>query len=68
MKTFLGMQLVQTARSIKIHLHHYINEVVAEYTEYIRKSSRPKKVPITPNVVLKPDDNPDLRSSQTEVL
>ena len=31
MKTFLGMQVEQTARSIKIHLDHYIKEVVEGY-------------------------------------
>ncbi len=62
MKTFLGMQREQTARLIKIHLDHYIKEVVAEYVEYIRKAIRPKKVPIAPNVrvVLRPEDTPDL--------
>ncbi len=60
MKTFLGMQVEQTARSIKIHLDHYIKEVVAEYAEYIRKAIRPKEVPIAPNVVLRPEDTPDL--------
>ncbi len=60
MKTFLGMQVDQTARSIKIHLDHHIKEVVAEDAEYIRKAIRPKKVPIAPNVVLRPEDTPDL--------
>ncbi len=60
MKTFLGMQVEQSARSIKIHLDHYIKEVVAGYAEYIRKAIRPKKVPIAPNVVLRPEDTPDL--------
>jgi hypothetical protein len=50
MKTFLGMQVEQTARSTKIHLDHYIKEVVAEYAEYIRKAIRPKKVPIAPKL------------------
>jgi hypothetical protein len=46
MKTFLGMQVEQTARSIKIHLDHYIKEEVEGYAEYIKKALRPKKVPI----------------------
>ncbi len=33
MKTFLGMQVEQTERSIKIHLDHYIKEVLAGYAE-----------------------------------
>jgi hypothetical protein len=60
MKTFLGMQVEQSALSIKIHLDLYIKEVVAGYAEYIRKAIRPKKVPIAPNVVLRPEDTPDL--------
>jgi hypothetical protein len=60
MKTFPGMQVDQTARSIKIHLDHYIKEVVAEYVEYIRNAIRPKKVPIAPNVDLRPEDTPYL--------
>ncbi len=56
MKTFLGMQVEQTAQSIKIHLDHYIKEVLACYVEYIRKAIRPKKVPIAPNVILRPED------------
>ncbi len=60
MKTFLGMQVEQTTRSIKIHLDHYIKEVVAVYAEHIRKAIRPKKVPIAPSVVLRPEDTPEL--------
>jgi hypothetical protein len=60
MKTFLGMQVEQTARSIKIHLNHYIKEVLAGYAEYIRNAIRPKNVPIAPSVILKPKDTPEL--------
>ena len=59
MKTFLGMQVEQSALSIKIHLDHYIKEVVAEHAEYIRKAIRPKKVQVALNVVLRPEDTPD---------
>ncbi len=61
MKTFLWMQVEQTAQSIKFYLDHYIKEAVAEYVEYIRKAIRPKKVLIAPNVVLRPEDTPDLQ-------
>jgi hypothetical protein len=60
MNTFLGMKVEQTARSIKIHLDHYIKEVVEGYAEYIKKALRPKKVPIAPNVILKPEDTPEV--------
>jgi hypothetical protein len=54
------MQVEQTARSIKIHLDHYIKEVFAGYAEYIKKAIRPKKVPIAPNIILRPQDTPDI--------
>jgi hypothetical protein len=70
MKKFLqvGMQVEQTARSIKIHLDHYIKEVVAEYAEYIRKAIKPKKVLIAPNVVLRPEDTPDLPDHRKQMF
>ncbi len=43
MKTFLGMQVEQTARSIKIHVDHYIKEVAECYAEYIRKHFDPRR-------------------------
>ena len=58
MKTFLGMEVEQDDTGIKLHLDHYIQTVLSEYTEYIKKSLRPKKVPISPGVVLHPDQVP----------
>ena len=58
-KTFLGMEVEQDdtgfVTGIKLHLDHYIQTVLSEYTEYIKKSLRPKKVQISPGVVLQPD-------------
>ena len=31
METFLGMIVEQSGKSIKIHLDHYVKDVVAEY-------------------------------------
>ncbi len=45
MKTFLGMEIEQSNRSIKLHLDHYICEMLNEYKAYIKKSLRPKRVP-----------------------
>ena len=56
METFIGMLVEQPASSIKIHLDHYVEGVVAEYAEYIKKAIRPKNVLITPNVDLRPGD------------
>ena len=59
METFLGMAVEQKNKSIKIHLDNYIKDVLTEYSAYIKKSLRPKKVPISPGVVFKAEDIPD---------
>ena len=43
---------------IKLHLDSYIQEVLNEYTEYIKKSLRPKRVPMSPGLVLNNEDCP----------
>ncbi len=48
METFLGMVVEQDDKSIKIHLDNYVKEVIPEYSDYIKKSLRPKQVPISP--------------------
>jgi hypothetical protein len=40
METFLGMVVEQGDKFIKIHLDHYVKEVPAEYSGYIKKSLR----------------------------
>jgi hypothetical protein len=37
METFLGMEFEQSNRSIKVHLDHYICEMLNEYKAYIKK-------------------------------
>ena len=59
METFLGMAVEQKNKSIKIHLDNYIKDVLTEYSAYIKKSLRPKQVPISPGVVFKAEDIPD---------
>ncbi len=58
MKTFLGMEVEQGDAGINLHLDHYIQAVLTEYKDYIKKSLRPKKVPISPGVFLHPDQVP----------
>ena len=53
------MAVEQKGRSINIHLDNYIKDVVNDYSSYIKKSLRPKKVPISPGVVLKAEDIPE---------
>ena len=60
MKTFLGMEIEQSNRSITLHLDHYIREMLNEYKTYIKKSLRPKCVPFSPGVILRPEDSPTL--------
>ena len=48
METFVGMAVEQKCKSIKIHLDNYIKDVLTDYSAYIKKSLRPKKVPISP--------------------
>ena len=56
MKTFLGMEVEQSGKTIKLHLDCYIQQVLSDYKEYIKKTLRPKKVPISPGVILDPTD------------
>jgi hypothetical protein len=46
METFLGMVVEQEDKSIKIHLDNHVKEVTTEYSTYIKKSLRAKKVPM----------------------
>jgi hypothetical protein len=60
METFLGMEVVQTKRHIKLHLDHYVRDLLTEYKTYIQKTLRPKKVPISPGVVLTSESCPPI--------
>ncbi len=52
METLLSMEVQQTKSSIKLHLDHYIQETLDGYKAYIKKSLRPKKVPISSGIIL----------------
>jgi hypothetical protein len=52
METFLGMEVEQPGKVIKLHLDGYIQEVLTEYKVYIKKSLRPKRVQMSPGIVL----------------
>ncbi len=43
MKTFLGMEVEQGNAGINLHLDYYIQTVLTEYKDYIKKLLRPKK-------------------------
>jgi hypothetical protein len=52
METFLGMEVEQPGKVIKLHLDSYIQEVLKDYKEYIKKSLRPKRVLTSPGLVI----------------
>ena len=57
MEKFLGMVVEQQDdKSIKIHLDNYVKEVIAEYLDFIKKSVRPKKVPISPGAAFRAEE------------
>ncbi len=37
MKSFLGMQVKQGDKKIKLHLDHYVQEMLLEYKDYIKR-------------------------------
>ncbi len=45
---------------IKMHLDHYVREMLHEYKRYTKKSLRLKRVPVSPGVVLRPEASPIL--------
>ncbi len=58
MKIFLEMDVEQPGKVIKLHLDSYIQEILTEYMEYIRKELRPKRVLMSPGLVLDTEDCP----------
>ncbi len=57
-ETFLGMEVEQPGKVIKLHHDSYIQEVLTEYKENIKRSLRPKRVQMSPGLVLDNDDCP----------
>ncbi len=47
LETFLGMVVEQSDKSIKIYLDNYVEDVVAEYAEYIKQALRPQSLPVS---------------------
>ncbi len=60
METFLGMEVEQPGKVIKLHLDSYIQEVLKDCKEYIKESLRPKRVLMSPGLVLDNTDCPHL--------
>jgi hypothetical protein len=45
MKTFLGMEVEPSGKTVTLKLDCYIQQVLMDYKEYIKKMLCPKKVP-----------------------
>ncbi len=60
METFLGMEVEQPCNVIRLHpsLDSYIQEVLTEFKPYIKEAFRPKKVLMSPGLVLNHEDCP----------
>jgi hypothetical protein len=52
--------MLRGLKCIKIHLDNYVKEFIAEYSGYIKKSLRPKKLPTPPGMTFKAKDVPEL--------
>ena len=52
------MQVEQKDNTIKLHLDHYIQDMLIEYKDYIKKSLCIKRVPMNPGLVLHQEDCP----------
>ena len=46
-EVLLGMEIEQPGKVITLHIDSYIQEVLKDYKEYIKKSLRPKRVPMS---------------------
>ena len=54
------MEVQQQGKVIKLHLDSYIQEVLKDCKEYIKESLRPKRILMSPGLVLDNTDCPDL--------
>jgi hypothetical protein len=60
MERFLGTEVEQTGKVIRLHLDKYTRSVLDEYREFIKKSLRPKRVPVSHGLVLNTEDCPPI--------
>ncbi len=56
METFLGRQVQQSKKAVRLLFDNYIKELLNEYKAYATKSLRPKLTPIQPGLVLTQKD------------
>jgi hypothetical protein len=46
MSTFLGLQVDQVQSEIHLHMDNYVSSIPLEYKDFIRKTLRPKALPV----------------------
>ncbi len=56
MSTFLGPQVDQVQSEIHLHMDNYVSSILSEYKNFIRKTMRPKALPVAPNLQLVQED------------
>jgi hypothetical protein len=58
METFLGMEVEQPGKVIRLHLDTYIQDALAEYKKCLTKALCPKRVPMSPGIILTNENRP----------
>ncbi len=66
MKTFLGMQVEQSRKRIRLHLDNYVQELLDEYKACATKSLRTKQTPCQPGLILTQEDCPILLDAERQ--
>jgi hypothetical protein len=59
MTSLLGLEVKQDKGQIQLHLNTYVNEMLEDYKAYIKLDSKPKRMPMQPEVVLIKDNAPE---------
>ncbi len=60
MEIFLGMEVEDPGKVIRLYLDKYTRSVLDKYREFIKKSLRPKRVPVSPGLVLNNENCPPI--------
>ena len=68
MTSFLGMEVEQEYGCIKLHLDTYVQEMLDEYKNHIKRDLKPKQAPMEPGDVLTKDDCQKLRIQKEQKL
>ena len=58
-ETYLGLQMEQLPGRIDLHLDNYVQELLSDYKQWIKKPLGLRRIPMQPGIVLSGDDVPD---------